>query len=74
LEPVKVLFPFRVGTFLVEIVLFVISIFVPADNVFCFLFNAAYVAFEIGLLASDVLSTLPKPISLFVTVTFEDKA
>jgi len=74
LEPVKVLSPLKVGTFLVEIVLFIISIFVPADNVFCFSFNAAYVAFEIGLSASEVLSTFPKPISLFVTVTFEDKA
>lgn len=52
----------------------IVLIFVPETRVSCFALSADCVALEIGLSASEVLSTLPKPTSEAVTVTFELKA
>ena len=38
-----------------------VFMFVPETNVVCFEFNAFWVAVLTGLLASEVLSTLPSP-------------
>ncbi|MFM7985712.1 MAG: hypothetical protein ACKPKO_41005, partial [Candidatus Fonsibacter sp.] len=51
-----------------------IEISVKAVHVFCFPFNAVCVRLDMGLLASEVLSTLPKPtIALVIPLTVPEK-
>jgi hypothetical protein len=42
---------------------------VAREEVFAFAFSAVWVAVEMGLFASEVLSTLPSPTSLLARVT-----
>src|SRR4051812_8810312 len=51
-----------------------VLIFVPEINVACLPDNAVAVAVDIGLLASEVLSTFPMPISVLSRTMFEERA